>query len=199
VQTGEWRDAVQALVKALEIAPTYAHAQQYLAQLQYEAGNTREGVSRDRLAVDLEPRLFIGLFDVARVHALRGEMAEYEEVLKRIEGDARYRNPTTQIRLRVAGWYGDLDRVRDVLDAVRDEALVGFSKFSIGYARGLLGELDKEQLDAFVRSIVADGISPRLHTLLCQMAVEVYCARGFYADALEYFKQAADSVLIDVE
>jgi TolB-like protein/tetratricopeptide (TPR) repeat protein len=199
VQTGEWRDAVQALVKALEIAPTYAHAHQYLAQLQCEAGNTREGVERARLAVDLEPRLFVGLFDVARSHALRGEMAAYEEVLKRIEADARYRNPTVQIRLRVAGWYGDLDRVRDVLDAVRDEVLVGFARFSTGYARALLGELDKPQIDAFVASILADAVSPRLHALLCQMAVELYCARGFYEDALVYFQKAADSVLIDVE
>nr|WP_276572675.1 serine/threonine-protein kinase [Nannocystis pusilla] len=199
VQTGEWREAVQALVKALEIAPTYAHAHQYLAQLQCEAGNTREGVSRARLAVDLEPRLFVGLFDVARVHALRGELSEYEEVLKRIEADARYRNPTTQIRLRVAGWYGHLDKVRDVLDSVRDEVMVGFAKFSLGYARALLGELDKAGLDAFVRSIIADGVSPRLYSLLCQMAVEIYCARGFYEDALVYFQKAADSVLIDVE
>ncbi|MCY1066880.1 protein kinase [Nannocystis sp. RBIL2] len=199
VQTGEWRDAVQALVKALEIAPTYAHAHQYLAQLQVEAGNTREGVSRARLAVDLEPRLFVGLFDVARVHALRGELVEYEEILRRIEADARYRNPTTQIRLRVAGWYGDLDRVRDVLDSVRDEVMVGFAKFSVGYARGLLGELDKSELDAYVLSIVADGVSPRLYTLICQLAVEIYCARGFYDDALVYFQKAADSVLIDVE
>jgi len=199
VQTGEWRDAVQALVKALEIAPTYAHAHQYLAQLQCEAGNTREGVSRARLAVDLEPRLFVGLFDVARVHALRGELVEYEEVLKRIEADARYRNPTTQIRLRVAGWYGNLDKVRVVLDSVRDEVMVGFAKFSLGYARGLLGELDKPELDAFVHSIIADGVSPRLYTLLCQLAVELYCARGFYEDALVYFQKAADSVLIDVE
>ncbi|WAS93107.1 serine/threonine-protein kinase [Nannocystis punicea] len=199
VQTGEWRDAVQALVKALEIAPTYAHAHQYLAQLQVEAGNTREGVSRARLAVDLEPRLFVGLFDVARVHALRGELVEYEEILRRIEADARYRNPTTQIRLRVAGWYGDLDRVRDVLDSIRDEVMVGFAKFSVGYARGLLGELDKAELDAYVLSIIADGVSPRLYTLICQLAVEIYCARGFYEDALVYFQKAADSVLIDVE
>ncbi|MDC0721936.1 serine/threonine-protein kinase [Nannocystis bainbridge] len=199
VQTGEWRDAVQALVKALEIAPTYAHAHQYLAQLQCEAGNTREGVSRARLAVDLEPRLFVGLFDVARVHALRGELGEYEEILRSIEADARYRNPTTQIRLRVAGWYGDMDRVRDVIDSIRDEVMVGFAKFSVGYARGLLGESTKEELDAYVLSIVADGVSPRLHTLICQLVVEVYCARGFYEDALVYFQKAADSVLIDVE
>lgn len=199
VQTGEWREAVQALVKALEIAPTYPHANQYLAQLQCEAGNTREGVERALLAIDLEPRLLIGLFDVARVYALRGEFDKFEEILKRVESDDRYRNPTMQIRLRVAGWYADLDRVRDILDAIRDEAQVGFGQFAIGYAKCLIGEYSKEEMDGFVQMLLANAASPRLLTLLCQMTVEAYCARGYPQDALVYFQKAAESVLIDME
>ena len=199
VQTGEWREAVQALVKALEIAPTYPNAHQYLAQLQCEAGNTREGVERAKLAVDLEPRLFVGLFDVARVHALRGELEQFEELMQRIESDARYRNPTIQIRLRVAGWYADLDRARDVLDSIRDDAAIGFARYAIGYAKALVGEMTKEELDEYASQLVAGAISPRLFTLLCQLAVELYCARGYPGDALAYFTRAADSVLIDIE
>lgn len=199
VQTGEWRDAVQALVKALEIAPTYPHANQYLAQLQCEAGNTREGVERALLAIDLEPRLLIGLFDVARVHALKGEFDKFEEILHRVDSDDRYRNPTTQIRMRVAGWYADLDRVRDILDAVREDTQIGFARFAIGYAKCLIGELDKAQMDAWVTDLLANASSPRLLTLLCQMSVEVYCARGYPEEAMTYFLRAADSVLIDME
>jgi serine/threonine-protein kinase len=199
VQTGEWREAVRALVKALEIAPTFPHANQYLAQLQCEAGNTAEGVERAKLAVDLEPRLLVALFDVARVHALRGELEQFEAVLRRMESDSRYKTTTVQIRLRVAGWYADLDRARDVIDSIRDEPMVGFGAMSIGYAKSLIGEFSKEEIDAYIRSLMANGVSPRLYTLLCQMAVEVYCARGFFADALEYFIKAADSVLIDLE
>jgi tetratricopeptide (TPR) repeat protein len=81
VQLGEWREAVKALVKALEIAPTYAHAHQYLAQLQCEAGNTKEGLERAQLAFDLEPSLTVCLFDIARLHALRGDRAECDRYL----------------------------------------------------------------------------------------------------------------------
>jgi TolB-like protein/tetratricopeptide (TPR) repeat protein len=199
VQTGEWREAVRALVKALEIAPTFPHANQYLAQLQCEAGNTHEGVERAKLAVDLEPRLLVALFDVARVHALRGELEQFEAVLARMESDSRYKSTTVQIRLRVAGWYADLDRVRDVLDSVRDEPLVGFGAMAIGYAKSLIGEFSKEEIDEYIGSLMRNGLSPRLFTLLCQMAVEVYCARGYFAEALTYFQKAADSVLIDLE
>ena len=199
VQEGEWREAVQALVKALEIAPTYPHANQYLAQLQCEAGNTREGVERALLAIDLEPRLLIGLFDVARVYALKGEFDRFEELIRRVESDDRYRNTTTQIRMRVAGWYGDLDRIRDILDATREDAQVGFARFAVGYAKCVIGEFSKEEMDTYVRELLANAASPRLLALLCQMACEAYCARGYPEDAMTYFQRAAESVLIDME
>ena len=109
-QLGEGRETVKALVKALDIAPTYAHAHQYLAQLQCEAGNAKEGMERARLAHDLEPSLVISLFDIARLHALHGNREESE----RVPGDRRpqladAQRPTLHFRLRVAAWFGDLD------------------------------------------------------------------------------------------
>ena len=199
VQTGEWKTAVQALVKALEIAPTYAHAHQYLAQLQCECGNTREGVTRALLAVELEPGLSLGLLEAARVHALHGELDEYERLMARVEVQPTYRFPVLQLRMRVATWYGDLERPRRIYAEVRGEPMAGYNRLLIGYARTVLGEVSKEEIDAEIRELLAAKISPRMYTVICQLAVEVLCARGYPQDALEYLRRAIDAVLTDLE
>ena len=198
VQLGEWREAVKALVKALEIAPTYAHAHQYLAQLQCEAGNTKEGAERAKLAIDLEPSLSVGLFDLARLHALRGERDEAERLLQTL-ADGRMRNATAQQRMRIAGWYGDMDAVRAINDALPIEEADGFSSYAGNYARALTGEIDKAATDAMARGLTANVPSPRFYTLMCQACTEIYATRGYPEDALHYFQKAADSVLIDIE
>ena len=199
VQLGEWREAVKALVKALEIAPTYAHAHQYLAQLQCEAGNTREGAERAKLAFDLEPSLFLGLYDVARLHALRGELVEAEALLARVDQYSRFKNAGMQLRMRIAGWVGDMKTARELADSMQGDDSDGFGRYVRAYAGALLGEVDKAGLDALAQSLLTNAVSPRFATLMCQACVELYAARGFPEDALRYFQMAADRVLIDIE
>ncbi len=199
VQLGEWREAVKALVRALEIAPTYAHAHQYLAQLQCEAGNTKEGLERCKLAFDLEPNLTVCLFDIARLHALRGDRAECDRYLDMAEHNTRFRSPTLQFRLRVATWYGDMQQVQDIRDSLAGEDADGFGLYVVNFARAVAGEFEKPALDELAASLLARAPSPRFYTLMCQNCVEIYCARGFPEDALRYYQQAADRVLIDIE
>ncbi|HEY0136950.1 MAG TPA: hypothetical protein VGB85_22865, partial [Nannocystis sp.] len=198
-QLGEWRETVKALVRALEIAPTYAHAHQYLAQLQCEAGNIKEGLERAKLAHDLEPSLVMSLFDIARLHALHGRREECERVLAMVDRNSRMHSPMIQFRLRVAGWFGDLDAVRDIADDLRNDHTDGFGRYVINYARCLAGELSKQEMDAVTSELVKHSPSPRFYTLMCQSAVEIYAARGYPEDALRYFQSAADRVLIDIE
>jgi tetratricopeptide (TPR) repeat protein len=199
VQTGEWREAVQALVKALEIAPTYAHAHQYLGQLQCEAGNTKEGMERTKLAFDLEPSLLAALYDIARVHALAGDREEANRWLDMVDRNARFRHPTTQFRSRIAGWYGDIEAVRDVIDSLNPEDNDGFGQYVLGYARAIAGEASRAEVEAMTEKMIAQSPSPRFYTLMCQACVEIYAAIGEPGEALAYFIRAADSVLIDIE
>jgi len=199
VQMGEWREAVKALVKALEIAPTYAHAHQYLAQLQCEAGNTKEGLERAKLAYDLDPSLQVCLYDMARLHALRGDRAECDRYLDMAEHNTRFRSPTQQFRLRVATWDGDLQQVQDIRDTLAGEDADGFGAYVVNFARAVLGEFDKPSLDGLTAGLLERAPSPRFFTLMCQNCVEIYCSRGFPEDALGYFQKAADRVLIDIE
>ena len=198
-QLGEWRETVKALVRALEIAPTYAHAHQYLAQLQCEAGNIKEGLERAKLAHDLEPSMVMSLFDIARVHALHGRREESERMLAMVDRNSRMRSPMIQFRLRVAGWFGDLETVRDIAEDLKNDHADGFGRYVISYARCLAGEFSKEDLDALMTELVKNSPSPRFSTLMCQTAVEIYASRGYPEDALKYFQDAADRVLIDIE
>jgi serine/threonine protein kinase len=199
VQTGEWRQAVQSLVKALDIAPTYPHALQFLAQLQCEAGNVQEGVARALLAVDLEPALRLGLLDVARVHALRGELAEYERVLSQVGDQPTYRFPVLQLRMRVATWNGDLETPKKIRAELHGDLLQGYHQILIGYARSVTSDVTKPEMDAFIAGLVASNLSPRMYSVICQLCSEIFCVRGYVDDALAYFKKAAESVLTDIE
>ena len=198
-QLGEWRETIKALARALEIAPTYAHAHQYLAQLQCEAGNSKEGLERAKLAHDLEPSLVMSLFDIARLHALHGQREESERVLAMVDRNSRMRSAMIQFRLRVAGWFGDIQTVRDIVDDLLGDDVDGFGRYVISYARALAGDFGKEELDVLTSDLTQNAPSPRFYTLMCQTAVEIYASQGYPEDALRYFQQAADRVLIDIE
>jgi serine/threonine-protein kinase len=199
VQVGEWRDAVKAFVKALELAPTYAHAHEYLSQLQCEAGNIEEGVARARLAAALEPSLLQAYAHVARVHALRGDLAAYGEFVEKLEHQPHFQFQALITRVRVAGWFGDLDTVRACLErsqALLDDERENPVSFS---ARALLGALGREQLWAGFDSIHGNGPSPRMFTSTCQVGAEIMGLRGFADDALELIERACNARLIDLE
>ncbi len=199
VQLGEWREAVKALVRALEIAPTYAHAHQYLAQLQCEAGNTKEGLERAKLAYDLEPNLVVCLFDMARFHALRGNRDECDRLLELAGQNTRYRNPVAQFQLRVAAWFGDATKIRDIADGLQGEDGDGFGRYVINYARGMAGDLGLAELENLAETMLAGATNPRFHALMCQTCVEIFAVHGHYEQAFRYFQEAADRVLIDIE
>ncbi|HEY8379542.1 MAG TPA: protein kinase [Nannocystis sp.] len=196
LQVGPWRDAVAAFVKALEIAPTYAHAHEYLAQLQCEAGNIEEGVARARLAAALEPSLLQALGHVARVYALRRDLAAMNEFIAKIERQPHFEFMAMVVRVRVAGWYGDLATVREVLERSQRLAREGESAV-LFIAQVLLGHLDREQILAQAERYLAAGLSPRMYTSTCQISTEVLCARGFYDEALDWLERAAEARLVD--
>ncbi|MDC0668282.1 serine/threonine-protein kinase [Nannocystis radixulma] len=199
VQAGEWRDAVKAFVKALELAPTYAHAHEYMSQLQCEAGNIEEGVARARLAAALEPSLLQAYAHVARVHALRRDLAAYGEFVAKLEHQPHFQFQALITRVRVAGWFGDLDTVRACLE--RSQALFdGERENSVSFsARGLIGDLTREQLWAGFNNIHGTGPSPRMYTSTCQVGAEIMGLRGFPDDALELIERACNARLIDLE
>ncbi|WP_245913689.1 protein kinase domain-containing protein [Nannocystis exedens] len=199
VQVGEWRDAVKAFVKALELAPTYAHAHEYLSQLQCEAGNIEDGVSRARLAASLEPSLLQAYAHVARVHALRRDLGALHEFIDKLEHQPHFHFQALITRVRVAGWFGDLDTVRTCLERSRATTQGDRENAVSFFAHGVLGDYSREEMLAGLEEFFKAGPSPRMYTSTCQVGAEIMALRGFHDDCLTLIERACDARLIDLE
>ncbi|HLT41049.1 MAG TPA: serine/threonine-protein kinase, partial [Enhygromyxa sp.] len=81
--SGDFPRAARSLWQALSIAPTYAEAHYFLGLLQLEGGRAAEGLERIELALELDSSLLWSLSSIARYHALRGDLAEYDRWIAR--------------------------------------------------------------------------------------------------------------------
>jgi serine/threonine-protein kinase len=197
-QEGDWRKAVIAARASLATAPTFPVAMQFLGSLQCEAGRADEGLVLLRRAFDLDSRLGLSLFELARCSALRGRMDDYRAARERLAGFSTYRMPGLMLRLRVSAWTKDYESVRECKRALEDETSL-MAANAARYCATVLGELDPlisvGQLDAMLER----KLSPRFASLMRQLATEQLCLTGHPERALEYFLRAADTALIDLE
>jgi serine/threonine-protein kinase len=199
VQDGHWREAVRAFLLALEFAPFYAQAHEYLAQLQCEAGNIEEGVARARLTAALDPSMLIALNHVARIHALRGDREAWARTMAPLAAQPHFQFIGLVIEARVSGWFGDTERLRDILRRVDSLALGGRARAVVLIARAFLREYTRDELLAGSELLLANSPSPRLFTTTCQIACEACAANDLRDEALDFLERAAASRLIDLD
>ncbi len=197
-QEADWRKAVLAARASLEAAPTFPAAIQFLGSLQCESGRADEGLVLLRRAFELDSRLGLSLFELARCSALRGKMEDYRQALEQLATFNAYRVPALMLRLRVSAWTGDLEAVRECKHALEDEN-APIARNGARYAAVVLGEQEPlaslEPLDA----VLARPVSPRFGSLMRQLATEQLCLTGHPEKALAYFLRAAETALIDLE
>lgn len=201
VQLGEYQQAACCLAKALEIAPTCAEVHEYLGSLQCEAGRTKTGMRHIKLAHELDPSLEVGLFDVARGHALHGDLDKFEAVLDELRSRGGQRNLATQIlETRVASWHRDTERVRRVLQYIPDDQAPS-RELIRRHIRALLCSQQQltEYTDYFEKLLARPDVNKRFLTVSFQTAAEVMAFHRKYDEALNYITQAADVVLVDVD
>jgi serine/threonine-protein kinase len=197
-QEADWRKAVLAARASLEAAPTFPAAMQFLGSLQCESGRADEGLILLRRAFELDSRLGLSLFELARCSALRGKMEDYRQALEQLATFNSYRVPGLMLRMRVASWTGDLDAIRECKHALEDEN-APIARNGARYAAVVLGEQEPlaslEPLDA----VLSRPVSPRFGSLMRQLATEQLCLTGHPEKALAYFLRAAETALIDLE
>ncbi|WP_395818088.1 protein kinase [Archangium minus] len=197
-QEGDWREAVISARASLEAAHTFPVAMLFLGSLQCEAGRADEGLVLLRRAFDLDSRLGLCLFEIARCSALRGRMEDYHQASKRLAAFTSHRVPSLMLRLRVAAWAGDLEGVRRCKLALEDES-PGAALTGLRYAAAVLGEVDPIASLAPLDAMLERRLSPRFASLMRQLATEQLCLTGHPRKALDYFLGAAHSALIDLE
>jgi serine/threonine-protein kinase len=197
-QQGDWRGAVMALRSALDAAPMYAPALQYLGSLQCEAGRADEGLVKLRLAYELEPTLGISLYELARCSALRGRKEEYRQAIEKLMGYPFLRQPTLLMRMRVAAWWKDYEEMVFARDELKREPNLMMMNQD-HYVATVMGKHDVFQALQPFDTLLAGKTSSRFGTLLCQLSTELLCLTGHPEKAMAYFQRAVDTALIDLE
>lgn len=197
-QDGDFRACRVALEDALEIAPTYAEALDYLGRVCLEAGRADAGLGHLRAAMDLEPTLDRGLADVMRHHELRGRRAEADALLARIEAGDEGLVYALRSRARLAAYRRDRDTLRALASRLVDPSdpellLIGT------YVRGCLGEVSIAGARATLEGMASATANRRFHAFLQQLLAEIAGSQGEGRDVLDAIAQAARGALVDVE
>lgn len=201
VAHGEFRSAAIALTRALEIAPTYAAAHEYLGILQCDAGRSKEGVEHIELARELDPSLSYGAFAILRHYAMAGDTERYESNLAAMQDNPRV--PSFGVGLfevRFALWNNDRERANRVLRAATSRRNTPIFEVLDAVSKALDPYVGTPQLVEALEHAVNQAGNPRLRTAWRQLAVEVLSWRGAHDEALEQLALAdAEAVLLDAD
>lgn len=196
---GEYVAAVEALTRALDIAPTCALAQDYLGQLECEAGRGENGSKRIALAHALDASVLAGQALVARWHAFSGRVEEGLALLDALDVEQGMPSVNrTQIRMRIAAWRGDHAAVA----ACRNELPVNrFPQLQRlhDYIDLVLGTLDPEAYHPRVTAVIDASTNHRFATYALQVAAEASSLVGQPARAAEYVTRATKMALADLD
>jgi TolB-like protein/tetratricopeptide (TPR) repeat protein len=199
LQQGNYSIAIQALEKAVSMAPTHALALEQLGRVEIEAGRGAQGLARLKLTASLDPQRRSCLFPVARAYALRGNIDAFDRTIAQIK-----RNNVTgaveelSMQGRVANWSNDPARAKKALvesDRLIDRPGKRIVVLSLEMAAGAdVGIELRNTMDAFLKL----PASPRLRALVNQVAAELF-ARRDQAIATQYLLKALAEPLVDIE
>jgi TolB-like protein/predicted Ser/Thr protein kinase len=199
-QEGDYRGAAAALRLALSIAPTYAAAHEYLGQLQLEGGRTANGLAHLEQARDLDPSLVFSFPAVARYHALRRDLDNFDSWIARYyEVDPRPTDiPVRLIEARVAAWYGRHEHSQTIAAAL--SKLVPSTSPMLALVETLwCPDVDADELRARVDRLLPFLPNPQFRVSMLQVALESALLHGHRALALEWLAAAGASTLADLD
>lgn len=195
----DYRAGINALSRALSIAPDQAKAHELLGRVECEAGQAERGSQRLLAALTVEPTLRQSICLVARAHALRGRPQDFDSVMSSIPGERSVEE--CLLSARVAIWTRDRTRAEHTLEML--PAHGGRRSRPIATARRcaslVLGEPTIWELRESIRSERTVPLSPRLRWLVYQVAAEYEGAYGDPLRALQHVELLSGSGLMDVE
>jgi serine/threonine-protein kinase len=199
LQLGDYAHAREELERAIDLAPMFAEAHEYIGGLFLEMGAIDRGMRHCRLADELDPVNSLASMSIARWHALHADWDAhdriFEEQARRGNGNAF---PVLVMRIRTCAWRGDVATVGKLAEIVDPQARK-LSRLQPGlFARAFIGELSPEEVARTYEETPLPA-SARLRTLRFQMATELWLHFERRGDALRALQLAADDSLIDVE
>ncbi len=198
--TGRYRDAAVQLQRALQIAPTYAAAHEYIGRLQLEAGRPDEGVRHLELGFTLDPSLVFALPEIARYRALRGDLDGYRREIQRyLAASGRLGDmPSTMLAIRVASWTRDQAELDHQVAGLLAASMETFSLST--FAEQLVNrEANAETIATMMGRVLPLARNPRFTALIHQLGAELASFHRFDDLAMHYVNEAAQGVLVDLD
>ncbi len=120
---GEAAAAALELSNALKHTPTNVDALDLLGRILVEIGRIDDGIRLLENACALEPSLDRARHDIARVHALRGDMDAFENTVGPRPQEPLELLPYLMLHARLALWNRDLDGATAVVKSLQDAGL----------------------------------------------------------------------------
>lgn len=187
--------SARLLRNAVRSAPTFADAQEYLGQLELEAGLFDEGRERIELALALDPRSPLAAAVRWRHVVFEGKTdpgPAWADLVRRTGSSG----PSLRLwQTREALWsrrLAEVPRFVEPRDASTASKLVTIASY-------VVGGRPKPDIDAAVEQLLAETRVPRFAALLHQMTAEAWLALERSDAALAHICAAAEHALIDVE
>ena len=195
LQQGQWTSAVRELRQALSRGPGLAEAHAAAGRVLMEVGDIDEAVRRLEAAIGLDARAPLAAEALVRCHALRGEWARVDELL-RTTINAREDSAFWTTRARMFTWRRDQAGAQKLLDelmAFDPTLLVAKMMLSIIAHQRMPSEVRDQQIIA-VESV--GGL--RRRTFFMQMEAETNAFLGHLEATFVSMKRCADAGLIDL-
>ncbi|PRQ04370.1 Serine/threonine-protein kinase StkP [Enhygromyxa salina] len=199
IQRSRYQDAARAFKEALRIAPTYADAHKQLGELELETGRADKGIRRLELARSLDPSFAFALSAMARHHALRDDIARFDDYIARFYAveDRPSDLPVLFLEICVGAWTGSPERIADATARLRRARGGGpFIDFMRLFSET---EVDAPSLLARLDPIREHAPSPRLQTSMMQVAVEAAAFHELDEAALALIEQTTAGPLVDID
>jgi serine/threonine-protein kinase len=198
VQETDFTTAQNALVRALEIVPSYVEALEYFGMLLSEAGKVDAALEKLALVTELDPSRPFPYVYSGRVHALLGDFAQAEALY--VQAERQLNGPffsSTIQRVRLAAWRGDPSSLAlsDAVLAEMERPRWKRVRFYLGVLRGEVREADAEAMSA---TLLAGPLSPRALTSLCILLAEIWLLLGRSERALGELERASHAGLLDL-
>jgi len=197
---GDGAGAAIELRRAHAVAPDDADVLEMLGRLRAEVGPLSLALEQLGAALVREPASAEARYSLARVHALRGDVAECERTLGAPPTEAGARVPYFLTAARFAMWSRNPQRSAELLAAMEGLSTDADAKrLSVGMLRvadrGRLSEHEREFLARTFPSGATTG--QRLAAFHAQLRAEVYLASGDPEPAVEAIREADANALLD--
>ncbi len=175
--SGAMGGAIRLLRETLRRAPDHTEAHEFLGQVFMELGPLEQAQEHLSKALVLNPELLKARWELARCHALRGNVADMDELLARPVSGEQFGIRDAQ-RSRFDLWYGR-SHWREALLASDTGSLAPLATLNrirrdVAH-RGSLTDLERSQLGGFLQKSPPGS---RMHLMLRQMQAELLAASG---------------------